>query len=559
MNKILTLTNTQTAARYYAQKLWQSETLYLLMRRNADVTPNAFALSDPHTRITWAETADWVDSVSSSLQDAGLSTGDRVSIWLPNRIEAIIVFLACSRNGYICNTSLHQNYTAAEIVTLLESIKSKAVFYQVGYGADGQSADVVKALTGVDSLCRIYGLHAPNQVASPLPQGVHEFPDASVATDLTPPDTNPDKVTYIAFTSGTTGLPKAVMHSDNTLLANARAMVEDWGHDEKTILCTLSPISHHIGTVALNQVLVAGCELVLYNPDAGYHYIDWIEKCAATYVMGVPTHAMDILAELQKRCSLQLGKVSIFYMAGAPIPHQTADRLLSMGITPQNVYGMTENGSHSYTLPDDSSAVITGTCGKSSRVYEAKIWNELNTDEEAAPGEIGEIGGRGAMLMLGYFNNQFATESSFNTEGWFMSGDLGLIDRDGNLQVIGRKKDLIIRGGHNIYPARIEDLALRHKEIIKAAAVPVRDDRLGERVCLVVSVRGSAPQGEEVVEHLLAQGLSKYDLPEYYTVLNTFPLTASGKILKRVLVNQLNDGTVKASPINRERQEGDSI
>jgi acyl-CoA synthetase len=149
VNKILTLTNTQTAARYYAQKLWQSETLYLLMRRNADVTPNAFALSDPHTRITWAETADWVDSVSSSLQDAGLSTGDRVSIWLPNRIEAIIVFLACSRNGYICNTSLHQNYTAAEIVTLLESIKSKAVFYQVGYGADGQSADVVKARVSI--------------------------------------------------------------------------------------------------------------------------------------------------------------------------------------------------------------------------------------------------------------------------------------------------------------------------------------------------------------------------------------------------------------------------
>ncbi|MDA9987861.1 acyl--CoA ligase [Luminiphilus sp.] len=559
MNKILTLTDTQTAEQYYAEKLWQSETLYLLMRRNADVTPNAFALSDPHKRITWAATAQWVDSVAASLKDAGLSTGDRVSIWLPNRIEAIIVFLACSRNGYICNTSLHQNYTAAEIVTLLESIKSKAVFYQVGYGADAKSADVLKKLTRVDSLYRIYSLHPPNQVASSLPYGVHEFPDASIATELTPPDANPDKVTYIAFTSGTTGLPKAVMHSDNTLLANARAMVEDWGHDEKTILCTLSPISHHIGTVALNQVLVAGCELVLYDPDEGYHYIDWIEKCAATYVMGVPTHAMDILAELQKRGSVQLGKVSIFYMAGAPIPHQTADRMLSMGITPQNVYGMTENGSHSYTLPGDSTAVITGTCGKSSRVYEVKIWNESNTDEEATPGEIGEIGGRGAMLMLGYFNNQLATESSFNTEGWFMSGDLGLIDQDGNLQVVGRKKDLIIRGGHNIYPARIEDLALRHKEIIKVAAVPVRDDRLGERVCLVVSVRGNAPQGEEVVDHLLAQGLSKYDLPEYYTVLDTFPLTASGKILKRVLVDQLNDGTVKASPINREGQKGSSV
>ena len=559
MNKLLTLTHTQTAAEYYAQNLWQADTLYLLMKRNAEVTPDAFALRDPYKRLSWAETADWVDSVASSLNEAGLNTGDRVSIWLPNRIEAVIVFLACSRNGYICNTSLHQNYTVAEIATLLESIKSKAVFYQLGYGSDDKSSDVVKALGRVDSLCRIFGLNAPDQIESPLPQGMDEFPVRSVSTSLDSPDADPDKVTYIAFTSGTTGIPKAVMHSDNTLLANARTMVEDWGHDEKTRLCTLSPMSHHIGTVALNQVLVAGCELVLYDPDAGYHYIDWLEYCGATYVMGVPTHAMDILAELQNRNSEQLGEVTIFYMAGSPIPRQTADKMLSMGVTPQNVYGMTENGSHSYTLPDDSTEVITGTCGKSCRVYEAKIWNELNPDEEAAPGEVGEIGGRGAMLMLGYFNNQFATESSFNAKGWFMSGDLGLIDQDGNLQVIGRKKDLIIRGGHNIYPARIEDLALKHKEIVKVAAVPVRDDRLGERVCLLVNVRTDAPSGEELVEHLLANGLSKYDLPEFYAVLESFPLTASGKILKRVLVNQLGDGTVKALPIMRVTREGSSV
>src|SRR3546814_9881241 len=115
-----------------------------------------------------------------------------------------------------------------------------------------------------------------------------------------------------------------------------------------------------------------------------------------------------------------------------------------------------------------------------------KIWKSENTDIEAALGEVGEIGGRGACLMLGYFGNQNATENSFNSQGWFLSGDLGRFDGKGNLEIIGRSKDLIIRGGHNIYPSQIEELALRHKSVFKVAAIPVQDDRLGERVCIAI-------------------------------------------------------------------------
>src|SRR5204862_6157854 len=116
-----------------------------------------------------------------------------------------------------------------------------------------------------------------------------------------PVDTNPDKVTYLAFTSGTTGTPKGVMHSDNTLLANARAMVEDWHHDPHTILLSLSPLSHHIAAVAVAQAMAAGMELVVNAPPAGMTPLDWIVETGATYVMGVPTHAMDILGELRRR------------------------------------------------------------------------------------------------------------------------------------------------------------------------------------------------------------------------------------------------------------------
>jgi acyl-CoA synthetase len=537
LTAILTLHSPGAAKQFYAQGLWRDETLYALLRRNAQRRPEAAALRDPYGALSWAQFLEAVDNVAAALHEAGLKPGERVSIWLPSRVEAVIVLLACSRNGYVCNTSLHQNYTVEEIAALLGNVKTRALFAQVGYGADNRGEAGFERLRAVSSLCALYALQGRDGAAdAPLPEGTLPFPGQQ---DAAPPPvvTNPDKITYLAFTSGTTGIPKSVMHSDNTLLANARCMVEDWGHGEHTVLCSLSPVSHHIGTVALNQVLVAGCQLVLTDPAAGIAPIDWLEMTGATYVMGVPTHAIDILAALQREARTKLGQVSIFYMAGAPIPQETADRLLAMGVTPQNIYGMTENGSHSYTMPHDPREVITGTCGRSCKAYEVKIFNEERPDEEAPPATVGEIGGKGAMLMLGYFGNQDATENTFNRHGYLMSGDLGRVDEQGNLQVMGRRKDIIIRGGHNIHPARIEDLALRHPGVLRAAAIPVPDDRLGEQVCLAIMLAGTdEPSGEDMVRHLFDRGLSRYDLPEFFVVLGEFPLTASGKILKRVLI-----------------------
>ena len=150
--------------------------------------------------------------------------------------------------------------------------------------------------------------------------------------------------------------------------------------------------------------------------------------------MGVPTHAMDILAELRRRNLDRLGAVKTFYMAGSVIPREVAQAFLDRGVIPQNVYGMSENGSHQYTLPSDSPQTIVATCGRACAAYEIRLWDQENPDVKVAPGEIGEIGGRGALLTLGYFDNQQATEDSFNRDGWFMSGDLGRVDADGNLR-----------------------------------------------------------------------------------------------------------------------------
>jgi acyl-CoA synthetase len=377
-----------------------------------------------------------------------------------------------------------------------------------------------------------------------------DFPSVKNVHPSTDPDFEADKIIYLAFTSGTTDDPKGVMHSDNTLLANARALVEDWRQGEHTILFTVSPLSHHIGTVAIAQTMVAGGELVLHDQLSKISIYEQVVRSGANYVMGVPTHAIDILAEMEQRRLNHLGNVKIFYMAGSPIPREVGKKLLGLGIKPQNIYGMTENSSHQYPRPTDDDHTLIATCGRACKGYEVAIWKESNPDELAAPGEIGEIGGRGALLMLGYFDNQIQTENSFNTCGWFMSGDLGRFDEKGNLEIMGRKKDLIIRGGHNIHPIRIEEVAISHPDIEKVAAFPVPDERLGEKACLaIIPKKGKTPEPMEVLDFLYKNGLSKYDMPEYFCNMEAFPLTASGKILKRSLVENVKNGSLKPTPM----------
>jgi acyl-CoA synthetase len=233
-------------------------------------------------------------------------------------------------------------------------------------------------------------------------------------------------------------------------------------------------------------------------------------------------------------------------MAGAAIPPTVAAAFVRQGIKPQNVYGMTENSSHQYTHPSDDTETIVETCGRGGPAYEIRIFDPADPDRELPAGGVGEIGGRGAALMLGYFGNQEATELSFNRAGWFMSGDLGALDAHGNLRVQGRLKDLIIRGGHNIYPSDIEALALRHPDVEKVAVFPVADARLGECICIAII---GAIDAETLLAHLDAEGLSKFDRPEYFLRVDAFPLTASGKILKRELIEQVRNGTLAPAPI----------
>jgi acyl-CoA synthetase len=538
MNMLLTLFNTDRYDEYTRTGFWRDQTFYSLVRDHAERTPDRLAIRSASGNLTYGRLIELVDAFAGDLDANGLRQGQRVAVWLPSRPETIIALLACSRNGYICCPSLHRDHTVGDIVDLLKRMRAVAVVAEVGYGADAKKHDFFAQLGNVDTLRKIYSLE--KNVAGRAPGIVG--PGVAVPPA---PKGNPNTILYLAFTSGTTGEPKGVMHSDNTLLANARALSADWTINETSVVYSLSPLSHNLGFGAMIMALGMGGQIVIHDLPHGASLVDRLIDTGATFLVGVPTHAIDLLAEVKARNLSGIGKLQGFRISGAQAPQELVAELIARGIIPQSGYGMTETCSHQYTLPNDDPRLIVESCGRSCPGYEIRIFDREDQNRELKAGDIGQIGGRGASLMLGYFDDQKATEESFNRNGWFMTGDLGWVDENGYLRITGRKKDVIIRGGHNIYPAKIEALAATHGSVQRVAAVPVPDQRLGERVCLAVMVRpGKSIEAQDILKHLDDVGLSKYDMPEFFLRVDEIPLTASGKIRKRDVIDWISEGRV---------------
>lgn len=540
---MLTLLSRRKLEQNYAAGYWRDDTIFSLVRHHATAIPDKIAVRDRSSEITYRELALRAVALSSALKAAGLQPGHRIAVWLSSRIEVAIALVACSHGGYVCCPSLHRDHTSVEVIELMERMRAAAFIGEAGYGADAARRDIFADLDRVPTLKAFFKLGAiDGEDALPLPAA-----GAAAESEF---NSDPNIVVYLAFTSGTTGRPKGVMHSDNTLLANARAMINDWQFGQHSVIYTMSPLSHNLGLGSLIMALAVGGELVVHDVKRGASTLDRIIEVGATFIVGVPTHAMDLLTEMKARKMDSPGRVRGFRISGASAPREVIAQLIERGVMPQSGYGMTEAGSHHYTRMDDSADRVVQTSGRACDGYEVKIFSQDDPNREVAVGEIGQIGGRGAGLMIGYFDDQFANDEAFNAEGWFMTGDIGRLDEDGYLQITGRKKDLIIRGGHNIYPARIENLAMQHPEISRAAALPVPDQRLGEKVCLAVMLNpGSSLTSDDVLDHLDRSGLSRYDMPEYYLPLNAIPLTASGKILKRDIAFQVAEGKLTPVPV----------
>jgi acyl-CoA synthetase len=547
---VLSLLSADSIKRYYQSGFWRDETIYALVRKHALRSPGNFAVRDRFQRMTYGDLIIAADRLADDLARNGVQSGQRVLLWLPTRIESILALLACSRNGYVWCPSPHRNHTVAEIVDLIERTRATALIYQPGYGADASRRSIEGEIQNLPSLRRVHRLDPPDE--QPATQ---MFAGAAPAA-ARPQNTDPNCVTYLAFTSGSTGKPKGVMHSDNTLLAAPRAIVADWYFDSASVIYSMSPFSHNLGVGTLLTSFVTGAEFIVHDLLKGESLLDRLVETKTTYLVGVPTHAIDLVDELRSRGSSPLECLKGFRISGAAVPGPIVAELLKFNVLPQSGYGMTETCAHQYTLRDDDHKLIIETSGRACPGYELRIWGTDNPDLEAKPGEVGQLGGRGASLMLGYFDDQVSTENSFNAHGWFMTGDLGWLDENGYLRITGRKKDVIIRGGHNINPARIEDLVMQHKAVERAAAIPVADGRLGEKVCLAVMFRsGQTATAEQILSHLDTAGLTKYEMPEFFVELPEIPLMPNGKIQKLDIVKWIHNGRVVPTPVRWQPQQ----
>jgi acyl-CoA synthetase (AMP-forming)/AMP-acid ligase II len=546
---VLSLLSAEALRRNYAAGYWRDETIYALALSHAVQAPDRFAVRDRFRHVTYRELVDRADALAADLVSHGVRPGARVLLWLPSRIETAVVQLACSRQGYVFCPSPDRSHTVADVVDLLGRTRCAAFFYQPGFGADASRVDIAVELAKLPSLRQIHR-------AEPLAPGTAApFADLQAASGKRAGmsiNRDPDRVSYLAFTSGSTGAPKGVMHSDNTLLAALRMLAADWRFGTQTVTYSLSPFSHNLGAGAWLTSLIVGGEFVVHDLPRDAGLIDRLVETGATYLVGVPTHAIDLVEELRRRGAGGLEGLKCFRISGAATPGPVIKELLRFAIPPQSGYGMTENCAHQYTRPHDCPERIIETCGKACAGYEVRVFDPDDADLPAKPGTIGQIGGRGASLMLGYFGDQTSTESCFNADGWFMTGDLGRLDDDGYLRITGRKKEVIIRGGHNINPSRIEDLVMRHPTIERAAAIPLADERLGERICLAVMFRpGQTASPQQILDHLDATGLSQYEMPEFYVVLAEIPLMPNGKIQKLDLAQRLHSGQIVPQPVRR--------
>lgn len=544
---LLTRTTHGQLQKFYASGYWRDETLYDLAAAHAGTTSNKIAVRDSHRSLSFRELVDLADRIAADLLTAGLRAGDRVAAWMSSRVEIAPLLLACSREGFVLCPSLHRNHTVEDIVALVERSNARAIFVEEGYGADTDRQDIFARLTALDHVRKLVRLKPAAETAGAISTTLASASGASTA-----PAGRADDIVYLAFTSGTTGEPKGVLHSNNTLLANARAIAADWNFDQQSVTYTLSPMSHNLGFGALVLTILVGGEIVLHDLPRGASFLARLRETGATFIFGVPAHAADLLKEIDLADRADLERLKGFRISGGAVPPSVVERLLAHGITPQSGYGMTEACSHHYTLPTDDPETIINTSGKVCGGYELNIFSTDDPDAPVPVSEIGQIGGRGGSLMLGYFDDQASTENAFNTQGWFMTGDLGRMDANGYLQITGRIKDIIIRGGHNIHPARIELLTMRHAAVEWAAAVPVKDERLGERVCIAVVPKANAKvDPEALLTHLDDQGLSKYDMPEFFLQVNEIPLSANGKVLKRALLPLIADGTLSPFAVPR--------
>jgi fatty-acyl-CoA synthase len=482
-------------------------------------------------RWTWAELDADVDAVARGLMGAGIRKGDRVGIWGPNSAEWTLVQFATAKVGAIL-VNVNPAYRTHEFSYVVNQSGMRLLVAATSFKTSDYRAMVAETAADNPTLGRVVHLDDEESWAALLADG-----DDVSAADLAGRSATlePGDPINIQYTSGTTGFPKGATLSHRNILNNGYLVGEVCRYTEEDRVCIPVPFYHCFGMVMGNLACSShGATMVIpapgFDPALTLRAVAE-ESCTSLY--GVPTMFIAEWA-LPDFASYDLSSVRTGIMAGSPCPAEMMKKLIAAGVEEMTIaYGMTETSPVSMqTRTDDSFDRKVGTVGRVCPHLEVKIADPLS-GETLPRGEAGEFCTRGYSVMLGYWEDPEKTAEAVDADGWMHTGDLGVMDEDGYVQITGRIKDMVIRGGENIYPREVEEFLYSHPDIEDVQVVGVPDERYGEELCAWLRMRpGAEPLDADAVRAFASGRLAHYKVPRYVMVVEEFPMTVTGKVRK---------------------------
>ncbi|MGW4113391.1 AMP-binding protein [Actinosynnema sp. NPDC004786] len=474
-------------------------------------------------RWTYRELAAEVDAVAAGLLASGVAVGDRVGIWSPNRAEWVVVQYATARIGAIL-VNINPSYRVHELEYVLNQAGVHTLVAAPSFKTSDYAGMIAEVRPRCPDLRRVVLLDSP------------EWTDLHADTPPAWPELSADDPVNLQYTSGTTGFPKGATLSHHNILNNGFFVGELLGYTEHDRICVPVPFYHCFGMVMGNLAATShGACIVIpapaFEPAATLRAVAE-ERCTSLY--GVPTMFIAELADPEFD-SYDLSSLRTGIMAGSPCPVEVMKQVVErMGMTEVSIcYGMTETSPVStQTRRDDSLERRVSTVGRVGPHLEVKVVDP-DTGRTVPRGTPGELCTRGYSVMLGYWQQPDKTAEAIDAARWMHTGDLAVMDDEGYVNITGRIKDVVIRGGENLYPREIEEFLHTHPDVLDAQVVGVPDVKYGEELMAWVRMRpGAEPLTAEALRSFCAGKLAHQKIPRYVHVVDEFPMTVTGKVRK---------------------------